>query len=192
MKVVATILAVEPRRQFAEGLLKEVSAYMPVKMSCAPNRQSLEDAFKRSKELMDFATLQNADWHLYLEDDQKLTDQFYIILPQLLVGTADCWYLSDRAIPIGNLGWQGNLRVNRIRQAVAGSHGLLYRTSFIAALQNDPKCRPVDHWFWQHINTHKHKIFQILNPVCARHVGEVSTLHEYKHNEHMFKHPEGL
>lgn len=191
--MVATILAVEARRQFAEKLCEHVSAYMPVEMSCTPSKRSLQDAFDRSKALMDFATLQKADWHLYLEDDQELTDQFYIILQQLLlVESVDCWYLADRSIPVGALGWQGNLRVNRIRQPVAGSHGLLYRTKFIATLQNDPHCIPVDHWFWKHINPQKNKILQILSPVCARHIGKHSTLHEYKHSEHMFTHPVGL
>lgn len=141
---------------------------------------------------MDFATLQKADWHLYLEDDQELTDDLFSILPRLLVGPADLWYLANRDIPIGQLGTFNGIRVNRLRQAVAGSHGLLYRTKFIATLQNDQKCRPVDHWFWQNINPHKHTLLQILDPVCARHVGKESTLHEYRDNEHMFTHPKGL
>lgn len=196
MLAVATILAVESRRDFAESLRDKVALHMPVHLSIADSANSLEDAFQRSKELMEFATLQNAQWHLYLEDDQELTDHFFSMWHRLLLfaerENTDLIYLTDRAIPIGQLGWLGFFRANRIRQPVAGSHGLLYRTAFIESLIADTECIPVDHWFWKHIDPHKNKLVQILDPVLARHVGSESTLHQYADQEHLMRQPTGL
>jgi len=193
MSVAATILAVESRRQFAESLREQVAVHMPVHLSINDSSRSLEDAFVRSKELMQFATLQKVEWHLYLEDDQIITNKFFDVLPILLAQQdVDLWYLANRDIPIGQMGRLRGLRVNRIRSQVPGSHGLLYRTKFIATLQNDPICRPVDHWFWRHITPKDHTVYQVLNPVCARHVGVESTLHEYDHQEHLFTHSHDL
>lgn len=165
---------------------------MPVQLSVGENGGGLSDAMARSKELMEFATLQKADWHLYLEDDQELTEEFWKNLSVLLnYDDIDLFYLADREIQIGQLGHINQFRVNRIRSNVAGSHGLLYQTKHIPALLKARRIMPVDFWFFKVIDPHKFRLFQILSPILARHIGDKSTL-RYKNQEPLTSHPKGI
>lgn len=199
MKCIATILAVEERRNYAANLRDQLSAVLPTHLFVAPVRDSLTDAFERYRTILQFATLQNAKWHLFLEDDQAVTPAFTEHVDEIIElaerHEVDLFYLANRAIEIGKLGWIENYRVNRIYSWVAGAHGLLYRTKHIPKLLEQTECMPIDFIFWKQLPPHRHRHFQICRPVMAIHQGKHSTLHEHCYTEnrqHLFVHPEQI
>lgn len=193
MKVLATILAVERRRQFAERLKAEVAEHIPVEMSINDITHSTRDAFRRFKELLQFATLQNAEWLLFLEDDQEIYPALWENLDELLTLADEHdvanYYLSNRETQIGQLGWLGKFRVNRLMTEAAGSHGLLIRGSLIPKILKTERLMPIDFAVYRALQPQQYKHYQILRPVLIRHIGSESTLYRYRDQNHLFTHP---
>lgn len=193
MKVIATILAVERRRQFAERLKSQVAEHMPVEMSINAITHSTRDAFHRFKELLQFATLQNAEWLLFLEDDQEIFPALWENMDEMLSLAEQhdvaSYYLSNRETQIGQLGWLGKYRVNRLLTEAAGSHGLLIRGTLIPEILKTERLMPIDFAVYRALRPHVYKHYQILRPVLVQHVGSESTLYRYRDKNHLFTHP---
>lgn len=193
--VFATILAVESRRPMAESLERTCTDHgLQTKLSIKDVHADFNDAFFRFRELLEFATLQYGDWHLFLEDDQELTPEFWWNLERLMeVGHkahVDVWYLSNRNIEVGQLGYLDEFRVNRILSWAPGSHGLLYRKSHAQRiLDTVTSPMPIDFAFWKTMDPHRHRHFQVCRPVLAIHRGAQSSLYSYDNLHHIDQHP---
>lgn len=193
-RVFATILAVESRRAMADSLVYDCQDHgLEVQLSINDVKQDFGDAFLRFRELITFATLQNTNWHLFLEDDQELTKDFWDNIDRLMQlgesNAVDVWYLSNRAIDIGQLGYIEEFRTNRILSWVPGSHGLLYKAKHARNLLKQTSPMPIDFVFWKVMDPHKFRHFQVCRPVMAIHRGQQSSLYDYEDQHHTDTHP---
>lgn len=192
LSIVATIIAIEERREMADRIHAAVSASFPSAIFYAAPPYSSRNALLLARTAVEYAAAIPADWHLFLEDDQALYPALWTLLPQLLASAdtrgIEAFYLSNRKITYAAQELIGGCVMNRIVQPVHGSHGLLYRTRHIPAwlsvMQGDCAL-PVDDTFWLALPPATAPVYQIVAPILAQHLGVRSTLSRYEADAHL-------
>jgi len=101
----------------------------------------------------------------------------------------EAFYLSNRRITYASQELIGGMVMNRIVQPVHGAHGLLYRTrhlqTWLCGMQGETAI-PVDDTFWRAVDpTQGARVYQIVAPILAQHLGVRSTLHDYEAHAHL-------
>lgn len=194
-RLIATVLAVHPRLESAELVRRTCANALgeqAVRMFVSDEPMGRRAANLNLVRALTWARDQEAEWHLFLEDDQRVYPEFFRSLPALLrladeIGV-EAFYLANRRIDFDRQEHHGGFVLNRITKPVLGSHGLLYRCQHLDAwgkAADGDVTTPMDGLFFAAIPPGKNAIYQVVAPVLMQHVGIRSTLHTYANDAHL-------
>ncbi len=194
-RLVATIIAVPGRAEFAEQIrcvcvnklgLENVALFL------SQGRIGREAAMANVRAALEWQTREDAEWNLFLEDDQRIYPGCFEAVERLLKLAdelnADAFYTSNRSIRYLRQELRGGFVLNRLNQPVLGSHGLLYRRKELhawSAVAADVLKAPIDTIFFQAVPPNRRRIYQVVAPILMQHVGVESNLNTYRHNEQL-------
>lgn len=101
------------------------------------------------------------------------------LLPELVrVGDregVDCWYLCNRKNAVARQFRLGDAVVNELAYPVFGAHALLFPKRHLAAMLAGHWSQVSDLAMFAAIRHAELKVWQVVRPVLAEHVGVVST-----------------
>ena len=122
---------------------------------------------------------QEDGWLLYLEDDVVLTERWPAVLAELVrIGSAenvDCWYLCNRKNEVKAQYRREGLVLNELAYPIYGGHALLVPGRHLKRILDSHWATYSDLAIFAAINHPSLKVFQVVDPVLAEHVGEFST-----------------